>query len=200
MAARTAPGQRNSAQARSSPMPAPGDLRLLQDLANTRDGASGQEKLGSPAEMADWLVSQGLIAADLELSAEDRQRVVELRDGLRLLLARRDRTQVGMKVIERINRAVKGAKLEIRLGPDGNPRADALSGTLDHAFGRWLSVIVNAFHEGEWIRLKVCANPACRIAFYDGSKSRARRWCTKRCGDRLRSRVYRRGARYKLFR
>jgi predicted RNA-binding Zn ribbon-like protein len=30
---------------------------------------------------------------------------------------------------------------------------------------------------GETDRLKVCGNPRCRVAFYDASKNRSRRWC-----------------------
>ena len=45
----------------------------------------------------------------------------------------------------------------------------------------------------EWPpRLKLCDNADCRVAFYDESKNRSRRWCDGRaCGNRLRVRTHR---------
>jgi predicted RNA-binding Zn ribbon-like protein len=41
-------------------------------------------------------------------------------------------------------------------------------------------------------RLKLCANPACRLAFYDGSKARTRIWHDNAtCGNRERVRRFR---------
>jgi predicted RNA-binding Zn ribbon-like protein len=41
-------------------------------------------------------------------------------------------------------------------------------------------------------RLKLCANPECRLPFYDGSKSRTRRWHDNAtCGNRDRVRRFR---------
>jgi predicted RNA-binding Zn ribbon-like protein len=41
-------------------------------------------------------------------------------------------------------------------------------------------------------RLKLCANPLCRLPFYDGSKSRTRRWHDNAtCGNRDRVRRFR---------
>jgi predicted RNA-binding Zn ribbon-like protein len=38
--------------------------------------------------------------------------------------------------------------------------------------------------QGEWERIKLCANGECRWAFYDESKNRRRRWCgAASCGD-----------------
>jgi predicted RNA-binding Zn ribbon-like protein len=41
-------------------------------------------------------------------------------------------------------------------------------------------------------RLKLCANPNCRGAFYDDSKSRTRRYCTSdKCANLMKARRYR---------
>lgn len=39
--------------------------------------------------------------------------------------------------------------------------------------------------EGPGARLRLCANPACSLFFYDNSRTRKRRWCTMAlCGNR----------------
>lgn len=39
---------------------------------------------------------------------------------------------------------------------------------------------------GEPALVKRCANPACRVFFYDTSKNHNGRWCSRRCGNRMR--------------
>ncbi len=63
--------------------------------------------------------------------------------------------------------------------------------------GAWMSILVHAHLDDTWKRLKICANPECRRTYYDVSRSFARRWCTKQCGDLIRARAYRGSARYK---
>ena len=190
--------KRPKARGLPAPAPAPGELRLLQEFVNTRD-PSGSEQLSSPAVLADWLASHGLIPADLELGAAERERVVAFREGLRALFSAGG-TGVDHATVERVNRAAKGARVQLRIGPGGVPRVDALAKSLDDAFGRWLAILLNAHAEGTLGRLKICPNPACGILYYDDSRSHARRWCTKRCGDALRARAYRRSERYKRLR
>jgi len=56
--------------------------------------------------------------------------------------------------------------------------------------GGWVSLLRRTHPP----RLKVCANDACRRAFYDASRNRARRWCNgARCGNRERVRRHRAG-------
>ena len=171
---------------------------MLQDLIETRVGATGADQLGTPAQVAAWLAGHALLPTDLELSAEDRARFAAFRDSLRALVAAGRGPDE--KLVERFNRVARGARVDVELGPGGLPRASARIGTLDHAFGRFLGILVNACLDDTWDRLKICANPDCRVAFYDDTRTRARRWCTKRCGDVVRTRRYRKTARYKRLR
>lgn len=177
------------------PKPAPGDLRWMQGLLDTRDVASGVEKLASPELLADWMTGQGLIPIGVELSPADLERVVAFREGLRGVLLAGSRGDA--KAVERLNRAASGARLEVNLGADSAPRLNARISGLDDALGRWMSILVHAHLDDTWKRLKICANPECRRTFYDDTRSYARRWCTRRCGDVIRARAYRSTARYK---
>ena len=42
------------------------------------------------------------------------------------------------------------------------------------------------------LRVKVCANPHCRWAFFDESRNRSRRWCdSSECGNVMKARAFR---------
>jgi predicted RNA-binding Zn ribbon-like protein len=46
--------------------------------------------------------------------------------------------------------------------------------------------------DGSFSRIKTCARPQCRWAFYDTSKNRSRRWCSMAgCGNLMKNRDYR---------
>ncbi|MCP3957523.1 MAG: hypothetical protein GY719_06690, partial [bacterium] len=87
----------------SPPRPAPGELRMLQDLVETRVGATGTDQLATPTQVAAWLAGHALIPTDLELTAEDRARFAAFRDALRALVAAGRRPDA--KLVERFNRA-----------------------------------------------------------------------------------------------
>ena len=51
---------------------------------------------------------------------------------------------------------------------------------------------VELLSRGELDRIKVCDNEDCRFAFYDGSRNRARRWCSHTtCGNRHKVKQFR---------
>ena len=59
-----------------------------------------------------------------------------------------------------------------------------------------LAEVHRAHADGEWARLKACANPDCQWVYYDGSRNRSGRWCSmNECGDVMKARAYRRRAR-----
>jgi predicted RNA-binding Zn ribbon-like protein len=48
-------------------------------------------------------------------------------------------------------------------------------------------------------RLRLCANPMCKWAFYDSTKNRSRKWCdSQECGNVMKARAFR--ARHKVSR
>ena len=66
-----------------------------------------------------------------------------------------------------------------------------IAGGIDGLCGQLVSVAVTAMLDGSWERLKACRN--CRWAFFDESKNRSARWCSMSlCGNRLKTRAYRR--------
>jgi predicted RNA-binding Zn ribbon-like protein len=86
--------------------------------------------------------------------------------------------------------AARSSRLTINFdsaAPELVPRAFGVDGLL----GRILAVTFLAMVDGSWTRLKGCRN--CRWAFFDESKNRSARWCSMTlCGNRLKTRAYRR--------
>ncbi|MQA73422.1 MAG: hypothetical protein GEU88_03545 [Solirubrobacterales bacterium] len=56
-----------------------------------------------------------------------------------------------------------------------------------------VGIVFCAQLESQWSRLKVCASDECRWAFFDSSRNRGGTWCQmETCGNRIKSRAYRR--------
>jgi predicted RNA-binding Zn ribbon-like protein len=169
----------------------PSDLRLLEAFLNTvdqrtfrRHGAAhaGGDQLTSPAALTAWLSGQGLPAAEpgsAEVSATDLAAAVQLRTTLRQAL-----------LAESAPSALEGFSLHLVTDPAGTLRLTAIG---DSPLNPIIETIASAVVHGTWTRLKICAAPDCRWAFYDTSRSGAGRWCSMEvCGNRAKTRAYRR--------
>ena len=80
-------------------------------------------------------------------------------------------------------------KLVTRRRPAGAP--------LDHLYGAVARSAAELLAGGDPRRLRKCANPSCRLMFYDASKAGRRRWCSMRtCGGRAKVRAFYRRRRH----
>jgi predicted RNA-binding Zn ribbon-like protein len=95
-----------------------------------------------------------------------------------------------------LNEAARRVRLGLRLHPEDGYRLMAEGIGVDRPVGDLLVRVMGAMAAGTWPRLKVCANPDCRRAFYDSSRNRSGRWCSMAvCGNRMKGRAYRERAR-----
>lgn len=156
------------------------DLHLIEEFLNTvdertfsRHGANhvAGERLTSPAALRDWLAAHGLPAGSV--GPADVAATIALRTALR----------DGGDAL---------AGYELRLVPDqtGGLRLAARTGR------PWLDAVVetvaSSVARGDWSRIKLCAAPDCRWAFYDTSRNGRGRWCSMEvCGNRHKTRSYR---------
>ena len=164
-------------------------LNLIEEFLNTVDERSfsrhgqihvGSERLTSPGALADWLADRDLADAGVELGQADLASAIALRATLR------------QSLLGDVDAATALVDYPLRLVPDrsGGLRIAAGSGR------RWLDVIVETVAgsagRGDWGRIKLCAAPDCRWAFYDTSRSGRGRWCDMNvCGNRHKTRTYR---------
>ena len=85
--------------------------------------------------------------------------------------------------VVRLDQAAAGARAQVRFDRDGTPRLEPVSRDFDDALGTLLGYVHEAYCSGKWLSFKICANGECRKAFFDFTKGRTGRWCTRRCGE-----------------
>jgi len=173
--------------------PAPGELRIVQELVNTADLSKKTDALTDPQALASWLVSRGLLAPGTTLTQANLRQAVDLREGLRALLRANNGAALADADLARLERAAATARFQACFAPDGRGRFVPLAQTFEDALGRVVEIVISAQLTGTWSRLKGCAHGKCRGAFYDASRNRTGKWCSmRRCGNQLKSRAYRR--------
>jgi len=172
------------------PKAAPQPLRLVQAFVNTVDLENEREWLSDPAALGTWALERDLAHAGARFTNRDLNQALELREAFRALLAAnrdRKRDAAALGVLTDTARAARLAVVFVGETPKLEPEADGVDGLC----GRLASVALTAMLDGSWERLKACRN--CRWAFFDESKNRSAHWCSMSlCGNRLKTRAYRR--------
>lgn len=171
------------------PNAAPEPLRLVQRFVNTVDKEHGREWLATPDDLARWFEEAGL--GRTRATPADVQRAHDLRAALQSCLAANNGAKLDQDAVATINRAASAAHLNVRLDERRQLRFEVEGRDADDALGRIVALVFGALTDGRWARLKTCRN--CNWAFYDYSRNRSAKWCSMLiCGNRLKSRSYRR--------
>ncbi|MEV8544952.1 CGNR zinc finger domain-containing protein [Streptomyces sp. NPDC051572] len=173
------------------------DLVLVEQFLNTLDERSfswhgerhtGNDELTCVQGLLAWLEAHGLVGSGQELGPSDLAAALALRAGLR------DALTSGTDGADRATTARTLAPFPLVLAPDaggGGLRLVADSGT--PGLDAIVETIAASVAGGGWSRLKLCASPDCRWAFYDTSRNGGGRWCSMdACGNRNKTRAYRR--------
>jgi predicted RNA-binding Zn ribbon-like protein len=171
---------------------APPPLLLVQAFVDTLDLDLRTDVLGHSDEARTWLADAGLRDLDQPGFDTDLRLAREARESLRAMIGRNTGgpplTEAELRPLEQVT-SQAAPRLEVtadgRVGlgtRDGAGRlADGLAGLL--------LAVRDAQADGSWDRLKLCGNPDCRWAFYDGSRSHQGAWCEMAsCGNRLKNR------------
>lgn len=167
------------------PNAAPGSLRLVQLLLNTRDAEHGREWIGTPKELSAWLDERGLSVG--RVTAADVRRVQAVREALRVLtIANNERRAAPAAARALLERESVRAPLRVTFDGGLEPAVEGVGGALARIF----ATVHEAMRDGTWSRLKSCRN--CHWAFWDSSKNRSATWCSMElCGNRLKTKRYR---------
>lgn len=171
---------------------APEPLRLVQQFVNSVELDEDDEELATAEDLKQWLVSRDLVPRGARVTAADLRRALEVREGLRAVLAVHNGAGPVPEAAARLEAALEGCTLRARFAADGTPglvpvRDDARAG-----LARLSAIVAAAATDGTWSRLKACADDGCRWAFYDHSKNRSGRWCSmKSCGNQHKARAFR---------
>ncbi len=174
--------------------PAPMPLLRVQAFINTLDFEDGTDLLFLPAVARDWLVDAGLLRAGAaEPTASGLELARDVRESIRSLTMDPAGADPRDGRVAPLRQVAAAHRARLTVGDDGavgleNDREEDLGDALFEL----LLIIRRAQQDGTWSRLKVCANPDCRWAFYDRSRNQQGNWCSMAvCGNRLKNRQLR---------
>jgi predicted RNA-binding Zn ribbon-like protein len=172
------------------PKAAPQPLRLVQAFVNTVDLENEREWLPDPGALVAWASERELVPARTRFTDRDLQRALDLREAFRALLAANRDGKRDVAALALLTETARAARLSVVFEADA-PKLEPEADGIDGLCGRLVSVAAIARLDGSWERLKACRN--CRWAFFDESKNRSAHWCSMSlCGNRLKTRAYRR--------
>ncbi len=164
-------------------------LLLVQSFVNTLDVEEHTDLLDEPDSAADWLTAAGLLRPGAAVSPAELDLAGRVRESIRGLLGEGG----GPPDLEPLRGVLADRRPRLKVEDGGvieleNPR----HGDVGDALFELLLIIRQAQEDGGWSRLKVCANPDCRWAFYDRSRNQQGNWCDMAvCGNRLKNRQLR---------
>jgi len=176
---------------------APRPLELVREFVNSNHvhphrGDEDLEGWKVPEDLERWLHERELIETGEHVRPADLQYALETREALRGMLLANGGAEPDEHAVETVNRAATRAQLTLKFDVDGGSGLQPIARGVDGAIGAVLAIAFAAMAEGSWSRLKVCPEETCRVAFFDNSKNRSRRWCSMEvCGNRTKVRSYR---------
>ncbi len=174
---------------------APGRLELVQRFLNTLDLETGDDELDSPQALITWLTGAGLVDGTRPATAAELERALVVREGLRALLDGHNGADTDPDAVAALEAAAGHASLRATFSGE-QPRLAPVCGGVDAGLAELLAIVTTAAADGDWRRLKACADDGCRWAFYDHSRNRSGRWCSMAtCGNQQKARAYRERAR-----
>jgi predicted RNA-binding Zn ribbon-like protein len=174
----------------------PEAARLIRDFLNTLERQIGDETLGTPASLRDWLAERGLLDSDARLDERDLAAATAVREGLREALRSHtpesgegaDEAAVAERdaAISAMNRALGDLPMSIEITARTVRTVPITTAPLAQAIAGILDAVRQTREDGGWSRLKVCARHSCLWAFYDTSRNQTRRWCSMAgCGNHV---------------
>jgi predicted RNA-binding Zn ribbon-like protein len=176
---------------------APGRLEIVRSFINTADIETGADELATTEGLERWIAQQDLVSGPLlppECHGQELETAVALREALRALCLANN----GMTPDHDARTALVAATdslhlhLTARFGADGMISLEPDEAGVRQALAEVLTIVFAALHDGNWHRLKACADDTCQFAFYDHSKNHSGHWCTMaECGNRAKVRNYR---------
>ena len=173
--------------------PAPGRLRLVQELVNTVELPEGSDRLADQSDARPWLVDNQLLARHAELAEGDLGLVRRVREALRALLVQNAGGPTPTDtVVAPLREIASAGTARACLADDGVVQLTATGDSVGDRLVDLLVIVRDAQRDGTWQLLKACANDECQWAFYDKSRNHGGTWCEmSTCGNKLKNRAFR---------
>jgi CGNR zinc finger protein/putative stress-induced transcription regulator len=173
--------------------PAPGNLELVRGLLSLHDHEVGTDATlpPDPGTMRWWLVANGLVPEDAELTDGEVDWALRVRDALLSTVRENMGEPQDDRAVTLLNEATRATGLQLCFGCHTD-RVHIESEGVEGAIARLLGLSLLAQLDGTWTRFRTCADPTCTGVFYDASKNHSRKWCSMQsCGNRNKVRSFR---------
>lgn len=161
-------------------------VQMAVDLVNTLNVVNGEEQLGTPGDLTEFIHSHDTDWSKPGWSATqvDLDEVVALRSRLRMVFDAADHQQAA----DVINSVLAGAHAVPRLSLHGDSPHIHFESE-GNSLSKWLGAVTAmgltvALIEGGYERFGTCSSSTCDDAFVDGSRNRSRRHCSDTCTTR----------------
>jgi CGNR zinc finger protein/putative stress-induced transcription regulator len=148
----------------SSGKTAPQPLYVVQEFVNSVDLEEGDEQLGSPEALGEWLAEHGLMAPGEPVSQADLRRALDVREGLRaLLLANNDLAPDG------VDGAIARLMAIVAVAVEHGDWARLKACPAENCF--WAFYDRSKNRSGRWCKMEVCGNVEKARAFRERHRS-----------------------------
>jgi predicted RNA-binding Zn ribbon-like protein len=154
--------------------------------------STGEEKLSSPDDLANWCLATGLLTKPPAVSPAQLASATTLREAMfRLLAAVRHDAALPELDLLLLNHSAAVPPPVVSLS--GAARTIARTGSVESALSLLARECLELLGGPDLELLSWCADEKCTRAFIDRSHGHRRRWCgMKGCGDRAKAAAYRR--------
>ena len=157
------------------------------------------ERFHNPSDLADWFSESPLQLQDVQVSAEEFQIALSLREAIwRIAEAVRQNEEPLAEDIDIINRVAATPDLPPQLVPEDLQHvwhSPAATGAM--ALSTIARDAIDLFSGELRSRIRTCENPNCGLMFVDASRPGKRRWCLmKRCGNMAKTSQYRKSKKH----
>ena len=159
---------------------------------NTRDIDLGQDALQAPGGFDTWLRQERAFTGPRPSEAETEAARV-LREGFRDVVAWHGSGGAPpVHELDRLNASLVPYAVPLVVATDGFLDGPQPAKTVADALGALVVEVALCQASPVWARVKVCQNPDCRWAYYDGSHGATQKWCSMAaCGNRMKARRHR---------
>ncbi|HSN17394.1 MAG TPA: ABATE domain-containing protein [Gammaproteobacteria bacterium] len=147
------------------------------------------ELLVTPADLARWLVSSGMVEVTPEVTAEDLPVAKVLREAIYTLAARKGGPKI-KEARQTLNQIAVGSPAVPQFKSDGTARLTGSASALLVSLAR---EAVQLFGSDMADLVRKCESPVCALYFVDTSRKGDRRWCSMSgCGNKAKVAEFRR--------
>ncbi|MEM7583393.1 MAG: CGNR zinc finger domain-containing protein [Acidobacteriota bacterium] len=192
--------KRKNTARNANPPAAPGELELVRAFVSSRGDERTGDQLASAEGWASWLLAQGLVKPEVTVSEKDRQQAVAAREAIRSMLAVHTGAAPAQDLVQRFMKAAGKARMRLHFDNEGPASFQPASDTPRDILGLLMARVAMGRRGSDWQLIKLCERPGCHHAFFDVSQNHKGKWCTRRCGNRVRTERHRKSDRYSPFR